>query len=141
MSLVIDAGPIVALGMGDDPRADKIEDILNRETGPLVIPAQITAEIDYLLRERVGVTARRAFLADLASGRFVVHALDLADYALVVRHNQQYADLDVGLSDLAVVVTAHRLRTNRILTFDQRHVRAMKPIDGGSFTILPADRS
>lgn len=140
MSLVIDAGPVVTLAIPEDPRFGEVEEVLAKEPGPLVIPAQVSAEIDYLLRERAGIMARRAFLEDLASGRFAIHALDLADYEIVRRFNQQYADLDVGLSDLTIVVTAHRLGTNRILTFDQRHFRAMRPIDGGSFTILPSDR-
>ena len=140
MSLVVDAGPIVALAMPDDPRIAEIEAVLSSEPGPIVVPAQITAEIDYLLRERAGVTARRAFLADLGSGRFQVHCLDLADYEIIHAYNDQYADIDIGLSDLTVVATAHRLKTKRILTFDQRHFRAVRPIGGGSFVILPADR-
>lgn len=29
--------------------------------------------------------------------------------------------------------------TTRILTFDQKHFRAVKPSQGGVFTVLPAD--
>jgi predicted nucleic acid-binding protein len=64
----------------------------------------------------------------------------MADYELIQHCNQQYTDLDIGLSDLTIIATAHRLRTSRLLTFDQRHFRTVKPIGGGSFTILPADR-
>ena len=140
MSLVVDAGPLVTLALPDDPRIREVEAVLAGEGGPIVVPAQVTAEVDYLLRERVGVTARRAFLDDLSSGRFQVHCLDMADYELVRTWNERYADLDVGLSDLAVVVTAHRLNTHRLLTFDQRHFRAVQPIDGGHFVLLPDDR-
>jgi len=139
VSLVVDAGPLVSLAMADDPAARAVEQTLAKELGEIVVTAQITAEVDYLLRERVGVQARRAFLADLAAGRFRVQCLDLTDYALIRAYNIQYADLDVGLSDLTIVATAHRLQTKRILTFDQRHFRALRPLDGGSFILLPAD--
>jgi predicted nucleic acid-binding protein len=43
------------------------------------------------------------------------------------------------LADLSIVVLAHRFRTTRIATFDERHFRALRPLDGGSFTLLPAD--
>jgi len=33
----------------------------------------------------------------------------------------------------------HQFRTTRLLTFDERHFRAIKPLSGESFTILPAD--
>jgi len=95
--------------------------------------------IDYLLGRRLGGAARRAFLDDLAAGRFRVACLEESDYELVRRVNQQYADLDVGLADLSLVVLAHRYNTKRIATFDERHFRALRPLDGGSFVLLPVD--
>jgi hypothetical protein len=34
---------------------------------------------------------------------------------------------------------ADRYGTDRLLTFDERHFRAVTPLAGGAFTILPAD--
>lgn len=51
----------------------------------------------------------------------------------------RYHDLDAGLADLSVVVLAARHRIRRVLTFDERHFRALRPLSGGHFTILPAD--
>ena len=53
--------------------------------------------------------------------------------------NDQYRDLNVGLVDLSIIIIAARFRTTRILTFDQRHFRAMRPPQGGAFTLLPYD--
>ena len=55
MSLVVDAGPLVTLALPDDPQIQQVEEVLANERGPIVIPAQISAEVDYLLRERVCV--------------------------------------------------------------------------------------
>ena len=41
--------------------------------------------------------------------------------------------------DTMILAAAERYRTKRILTFDHKHFRAVKPLDGGVFTILPAD--
>jgi predicted nucleic acid-binding protein len=57
----------------------------------------------------------------------------------VARLDEQYADLDLGLADLSVVVLAHRFRTTRLLTFDERDFRAVTPLAGGSFTLIPRD--
>lgn len=139
MSLVIDAAPLVALADERDPRRDGILDLLRTESGGLFIPAPVTAEIDYLLGTRFGAAARRAFLEDLAARRYESPALDARDYAAALELDRRYADLDVGLADLSVVVVAGKLGTRRILTFDERHFRALRPLQGGAFTLLPAD--
>ncbi|MHB8619706.1 MAG: PIN domain-containing protein [Chloroflexota bacterium] len=139
MSLVLDAGPLVSLGDRDDPDRPAVERILLEERGHVVVPAQVTAEADHILRTRFGRWPASDLLADLARGRFHVVCLSQADYELAHVYDQQYADWDIGLADLCVVVTAFRLQTRRILTFDQRHFRALRPLDGGSFTLLPFD--
>jgi len=45
----------------------------------------------------------------------------------------------MGLADLSVIVLAARYRTRRILTFDERDFRRVRPLDGDSFVLLPAD--
>jgi predicted nucleic acid-binding protein len=48
-------------------------------------------------------------------------------------------DLELGLADASLVVLANRWQTRRILTLDQRAFRAVSPLQGGAFEILPAD--
>lgn len=139
MTLLIDAAPLVAMADPDEPRRERILELLTGEPGALVIPAPTTAEIDYLLGQRFGHAARRAFLRDLAAGRFVVAGLDREDYATIVGLEVRYADLQLGLADCALVVLADRYRTQRILSFDERHFRAVTSLRGEAFTVLPAD--
>lgn len=139
MSLLIDAAPLVALADAGDPRREAVRDALAGEPGALVIPAPTTAEVDYMLGQRLGEAARRAFLVDLASGRFVVAALEREEYAQIIELEARYADLGLGLADCALVVLAARHRTTRILSFDERHFRAVRPLHGDAFTILPQD--
>lgn len=65
--------------------------------------------------------------------------LEPADYLTALALNNRYADLNVGLADLSIAILAARHRTNRILTFDQRHFRLIRPLHGGTFTLLPFD--
>ena len=140
MSLVVDAAPIVALADADEPQRAAIHRALRADRGRLFIPAPVTAEIDYLLGRRFGARAQRAFLRDLADRRFETPGLDSDDYPTLVELDHRYADLRLGLADLSIVVLARRLGTRRLLTFDERHFRAVRPLQGGSFTLLPADR-
>ena len=139
MTLLIDAAPIVALADPDEPHRESILATLRDEPGGLVMPAPTTAEVDYLLGQRFGQAARRAFLRDLAHGRFNVACLDREDYDTIINIDARYADLGLGLADCALVALAQRYRTTRILSFDERHFRTVTPLGGGAFTIMPAD--
>jgi predicted nucleic acid-binding protein len=139
LTLVIDAAPLVALADTSEPRRDAILEAIRDEPGSLVLPAPTTAEVDYLLGQRFGGAARRAFVDDLAAGRFTVDCLEREDYATVGDLETRYADLELGLADCALIVLAQRHQTTRILSFDERHLRAVVPLDGGTFTLLPTD--
>lgn len=140
MKVVVDAGPLVAAADRVDPRHAVSVAALTEAAGDLVVPAPVTAEVDYLLGERVGRQSRIAFLQDLASGRLLVADLASDDHAQIVNLEARYADLDAGLADLSIVVVAAKLGSTTLLTFDERHFRAIKPLRGDSFTLLPADR-
>lgn len=84
--------------------------------------------------------AARNFISDIAAERFHVEALSVEEYHLALRLDAQYADLQLGLADLSVIILAHRYHTDRLLTFDNRHFRVVRPIAGGVFSLLPSDR-
>ncbi|MBW3661616.1 MAG: PIN domain-containing protein [Actinobacteria bacterium] len=112
---------------------------LRTHRGRLVVPAPVTAEADYLIGRRAGRGARLAFVEDLGRGALEVACLSAAEDAAAATVDRRYADLDMGLSDAAIVVVAHRHRTRTIATFDHRCFRAVEPLDGGTFTLLPED--
>ncbi|MHB8288963.1 MAG: type II toxin-antitoxin system VapC family toxin [Acidimicrobiales bacterium] len=140
MTVILDAAPLVAVADRRDRLRPAIEALLRDEPGDLVIPAPVTAEVDYLLGRRLGRCSRLAFHDDLAAGRFTVAHMDANDHRVVADLERRYEDLDVGLSDLSVVVAARQYGTRRLLTFDEHHFRALRSLDGGRFTLLPADR-
>jgi uncharacterized protein len=139
VTLIIDAAPLVALGDSRDPLHARVGDVLRAEHGELVVPAPVSAEVDYIIRHRGTAQAARAFLRDVAAGRFLVEGLTPDEHAMAARLDEQYADLDLGLADASVVVLAKRFRTTRLLSFDDRDFRAVTPLSGGHFTLLPRD--
>jgi predicted nucleic acid-binding protein len=139
MTLVLDAAPIVGLADPEEPQRATILSTLRKEPGTLVVPAPISAEADYLLGQRLGDAARHAFLRDLTEGRFVSACLERDDYATVRELDDRYSDLELGLADCSLVVLAERYDTVRVMSFDERHLRALEPLQGGAFVILPAD--
>lgn len=141
MTLVLDAAPLVALADAKEPQLEALLRIRDEEEGQLVLPAPVAAEVDYLLGARFGEAARRAFLSDLAAQRYDVACLEADDYRAVSELDIRYSDLDLGLglADCSIMILAERYETRRLLSFDERHFRAVAPLQGGSFELLPAD--
>jgi uncharacterized protein len=139
VTIIADAAPLIALSDANDPRGVAARAYVADGSEDVIVPAPVTAEVDYLLGRRLGRRARRTFLADLAAGLFRVECLLPFEYDVILELDARYADLDVGLADLSIVVLARRFRTRRVLTFDERHFRALRPLGGGAFTILPTD--
>jgi uncharacterized protein len=139
VTLILDAAPLVALADAKEPQLEVLLRIRDEDEGPLVLPAPVATEVDYLLGVRFGEAARRAFLSDLAAQRYDVECLEAGDYRAVAELDARYADLGLGLADCSIVVLAERYETQRLLSFDERHFRAVTPLQGGSFSLLPAD--
>ncbi len=96
------------------------------------------AEADHLILRRLGVDAELLFLRDLARS-FILEALASPEIEAATELCARYRDLELGLADASMVVLAQRRRTRSLATFDQRHFRAVTPLQGGSFELLPID--
>lgn len=138
-ALVVDAAPLVAAADRSFADRGRVQRLLSEAQGRLVLPAPVSAEADYLLATKVGRSAQRAFLADLTAGRFEITCMDAVDHAWAADLDAHYADLQLGLADLSIVVAAEQHHTRQLLTFNERHFRTVAPPSGGTFTLLPAD--
>ena len=139
MTLIVDAAPLIALGARSDPDHLSVQALFETEPGPLILSPYVAAEVDYMLGRKFGWVAQEAFLRDLAGGLYELQVPSSAEHGIMQQLMHQYRDLNPGLADLSVVVLADRNKTNRIATFDQRHFRVLRPLSGGSFTLLPVD--
>src|SRR6266568_5406146 len=140
MALLLDAGALYAQADSADPHHAQVAEILQAEREPLIASAIAAAEADYLILTRLGVDVELAFLEDLAEGTFEVEWLNRGELRTAAQIARRYRDLELGLADASLVVLAQRFRTRRLVTFDHRAFRTVTPLQGGSFTLLPADR-
>ena len=139
MTLVVDANALVAQADRAARSHRPVVEVLRVEQGPLVVSAFVAQEADYLIQRRIGIDAELLFLRDLAEGTFVVENLSLEDLGLARDLAERYRDLEIGLADASIVILAARHGSTRLLTLDERHFRAIEPLQGGHFTLLPAD--
>ena len=139
MALIIDAGGLYAQADRADPAHEAVIEVLKEERGPLVTSGIAAAEADYLILSRLGIDTELAFLDDLAEGTFILEGLTRDEIGVARGLARRYRDLELGLADVSLIVLARRYGTRRIVTFDERAFRTVEPLQGGSFTVLPAD--
>ena len=99
----------------------------------------VLAELDCFLGGSVGIDAALDFLRDVESGAYDLAAFGTNDVAEARTIMHRYRDLAIGLADASLVVLAGRYGTERILTLDERHFRALRSPRGRPFELLPAD--
>lgn len=139
MAIIIDANCLLAQVDDGDPFFAPVRRVIRAERESLVTTELVAAEADYMILSRLGVDRELDYLADLAAGTFQTECLSRDELRTARSVVEQYRDLRLGLADASLVVLAARHRTRRILTLDERAFRAVEPLQGGSFTILPAD--
>ena len=139
MALIVDAGGLYAQADRGEPAHEAVTTILREERGPLITSGIAVAEADYLILTRLGIDVELAFLEDLAAGTFLVEGLTRAEFGVARDLARRHRDLELGLAGVSLVVLARRYGTRRIITFDERAFRTLKPLQGGTFTVLPAD--
>ncbi|MGH2797105.1 MAG: PIN domain-containing protein [Thermoleophilaceae bacterium] len=137
--LVVDTSGLIALiDRGHDLHAVAAA-VVASDRGPFYLSPFVLQEIDYLVSGRLGAREALSVLDEVASGALQLEPFDARDLAVASAAMKRYADMRLGLADASIVVIAARSGTDRVLTLDERHFRAVRPLQGGAFTILPAD--
>jgi predicted nucleic acid-binding protein len=139
VTLVVDANALVVQADRGARAHEPVVEVLRGERGRLIVSAFVVQEADYLIQRRMGVDAELLFLRDLEEGTYVVDELSLAELGVARELVERYRDLQIGLADASLVILAAKHGSRRVLTLDERHFRAIEPLQGGHFTILPAD--
>jgi predicted nucleic acid-binding protein len=135
--VIVDTSALLAFFDSDEPDHDVVAKVLEAASEPLVVSPYVVAELDYLVRSRLGVSAELAVLRELAGGAWdlpVFGTEDLAEASSVV---ERYADQAIGVADASNVILAARYRTRTVVTLDRRHLDVLRPLGGGRFTLLP----
>jgi predicted nucleic acid-binding protein len=137
--ILVDTSALYAAANARQPEHARVRAALESQPGPLLISPFVLAEIDYLIEDRAGVDAEIAFLKEVALGTYRLMPFGGDDVGAARFIIESYRDLGLGLADASIVVLAGKLGTNRVLTLDERHFRAVRTVDGKPFEILPAD--
>ncbi len=137
MTAVVDAGPLIAAADQADPAHTVARHFFAAVREPLVVPPSVIGEVCYLLAIRSGPAVESAFLRALAASSLIMESLTTADFLRAAGLIETYADFPLGFVDASVIAVAERMNIQRVITFDQRHFRAVRPRHVQAFTLLP----
>lgn len=138
MILLDTSGLLAALDASQRRHAAAMQSL--REAGPpRLLSPFVLAELDYVLRTRVGAEVQQELLGEVARGAYQLEAFGPGDVdvarAVIARHRS--ADLD--LADASIVVLAYRHDARDVLTLDERRFRTLRRSGGRAFRVMPAD--
>lgn len=137
MALICDTGPLyAALDRADADHAACAALLLDAGE-PIIVPAPVVVELEWLASSRLEPSAFLAFLADVEAGAVVIADLEGPDYTRVRRLLERYRDLPLGLVDAAVLAVVERFGERRLATLDHRHFAVVRPRHVASLELVP----
>jgi uncharacterized protein len=134
-TVLVDAGPLVALIDRSDPYHRACRDVLKGISDPLGTVWPVFTEAMYLLRS--SAEAKRALWDMLGVGGVTLMELDLEDCPRMRELMWKYRDLPMDLADAALVRVAERERIRRVFTIDRRDFEIYRPQRLGRFQLVP----
>jgi uncharacterized protein len=137
--ILVDTSAVLQLASSTGHRHADVLRVVEQLDGPFLMSPFVLAELDYMVGERHGLQKQLALLGEVADGAYELASFGREDVAAARGVVERYGDLRVGLADASLVVLAERHGTADVLTFDNRHFRAMRGPGGRPFRLLPDD--
>lgn len=139
MTVVCDTSGLLAVFDRNEPDHAACAAAVGHLQPPFVISPLVIAELDHLVRARLGGAAARVVLDELASGAYQLADLTRGDLQRCAALDETYADLGLGVTDASLAVLADRWDTVDLLTLDHRHFRVVTSLRGAPFRLHPAE--
>ena len=121
MAVLLDSGILYAYYDRSDRWHGAAVELLQSEPGGLLLPAAVVPEVDHLLGVRLGRPARQLFYRGLVEASYVLVDLPQERVTRIREIDEQFAELDLGFVDCALVALSESTGVKRIATADRRH--------------------
>lgn len=138
--IVLDTSIVLAVMDRRDVNHERVREWVDGVQDELCTTPLVLAELDYLVPKRGGSAAAQALRDDFQDGAYLVEWWHSA-LRETIATARLYESIDLGLTDASLIALAAYLGTTRIATLDERHFRAVRPLEGNAigFTLLPTD--
>ena len=115
-TILIDAGPIIALFDKDDSYHKKVMDFIKGKKYKFLTTTAVITEVSRMLD--FNVDAQISFLEWVMREGVILHAIHQDDIARIVELTRKYRDRPMDFADATLVVAAERTRIKKILSID-----------------------
>jgi uncharacterized protein len=137
--ILLDTSGLLAALIRSERDHARAKAILEDERRPLVLSPFVLAELDYFVTRYLGAPGEARLLDEVVKDVYSLADFGVDEIREAAAVIDAHPDLEIGLADASLVVLAGRYDTDRVLTLDERHFRALRTPAGKPFTILPAD--
>lgn len=137
MALVLDTGPLFGAFNRNDSAHSVCRELIEQTEEPLVIPAPVLVELEYLGNTRLQPGAFLTVLDNIIDGAFQIENLLPVDCRRIRILCDRYGDSDIGFVDAAVLAVVERLNEPKLATLDRRHFSMLRPQHVDVLRLLP----
>jgi uncharacterized protein len=116
-SILVDAGPLIALFDKDDGHHAAIKRLLHDTAGRLITTWPVVTETSHMLD--FDAQAQLDFYRWVAAGGVVVHEVPQAALGRIIELVEKYGDRPMDLADATLVVAAEALDIEEIISVDR----------------------
>lgn len=116
-SIVVDAGPLIALFDKDDAHQVAVRALLRETAGRLITTWPVLTETSHMLD--FDHRAQLDFYRWLAAGGVLVHDIPQEALARIIELVEKYGDRPIDLADATLVVAAEALGIQEIVSIDR----------------------
>ena len=116
-SILVDAGPLIALFDKDDGHHAAIKRLLHDTAGRLITTWPVVTETSHMLD--FDARAQLDFYRWVAAGGVVVHEVPQEALGRIIELVEKYGDRPMDLADATLVVAAEALGTAEIVSLDR----------------------
>lgn len=116
-SILVDAGPLIALFDRDDAHHAAVKGLLRETAGRLITTWPVVTETSHMLD--FDARAQLDFLRWVAAGGVVVHEIPQEALGRIIELVEKYGDRPMDLADATLVVAAEALGVQEIVSIDR----------------------
>ncbi len=115
-TILIDAGPLIALFNKDDMYHKKILDFIRRKKLQFVTTTPVLTEVMYMLNFNINV--QLDFLRWIMMEGVTIHELLQHDIARIIDLTDKYSDCPMDFADATLVIAAEKTGIRQIISID-----------------------
>lgn len=133
-SIIVDAGPLIALFRRRDKHHARVTRFLAAAPGRLVSTLPVVTEACHFLNQ----AGKVALLTWIRRGGLTVQPVGVDDFDEIIAHIIRYGEHEMDFADATLVWLAELVNTLDVMTIDRRDFQIYRSRSGKAFNLLPS---